>query len=240
MRLSTISDQVLDDYDLDRADARQEARAGQLWAALDRSAVAVAPTEAGARWMLGREVEKVQCSTMSEANIEKVRLARTFARSGSRRGQTVLGGSRTGRTRPRWAPALGRLEIPLGESAWQESSNGVAPAAELSSVDNHIEALRDVAWSQLYVRPAQSQPITIDALYEAMRRYTVEAREAPTMLFANRYELRAAVRGQEDPMWSVALESGRLLGMRLDLTAPPGVWSVGGTVQADEPHPARA
>ncbi len=134
MRLSKISDQVLDDYDLDRFNARREARAGQLWATPDGRAVAVAPTEAGARWMLGEDVEPVVCSSMSSATIVKVHFARARSAPCGRAFEwdPTPGSIGTGQT--------GSVGAGIG---WRQASaaDGVAPAAELLEVDNHIGAL---------------------------------------------------------------------------------------------------
>ncbi len=119
MRLAEISDQALDYYDLSRAEARTEARAGQLWAA-SRTRIAVAPTAEAASWMLGGEaVERVECSTMSEAVL--VRLGDRARGRRSLRSTTRAG---------LWDRMLGRLEIPLGESLWHEGQAGMAVGAD--------------------------------------------------------------------------------------------------------------
>lgn len=114
MRLATISDRTLDEYDLTRAEARQEARAGQLWAA-SRTRIAVAPTAEAARWMLGGEaVERVTCSALPERLLAYLgELARDRAlrrREGRPRGAWQA-------ARVRWDPALARLEIWFDSSA---------------------------------------------------------------------------------------------------------------------------
>lgn len=110
MRLASIPTRVLDHYDLSRADAREEARTGQLWATPDRQRVAVAPTAEAAAWMLGTQaVEPVTCSALPEQEIVRLgRLAASRARGARYR--------RTGRLEvelPR-----GGIEVPmiLGES----------------------------------------------------------------------------------------------------------------------------
>lgn len=104
MRLAEISDRTLDWYDLCRAEARHEARAGQLWAA-SRTRIAVAPTAEAARWMLGSEVEQVQCSTQPERILwtlrESVRRSRALSR---RLGQVE---------ESRWDPEAGVLTVTL-------------------------------------------------------------------------------------------------------------------------------
>lgn len=82
MRLASIPTRTLDAYDLSRAEARQEARTGQLWATPDRQRAAVAPTAEAAAWMLGTQaVEPVTCSTLPEQEIARLgRLAASRAR----------------------------------------------------------------------------------------------------------------------------------------------------------------
>lgn len=146
MRLAEISDRTLDWYDLARVEARQEARAGQLWATPDRQHVAVAPTAEAAAWMLGTQaVEPVTCSALPEQEIVRLgRLAASRARGARYR--------RTGRLEvelPR-----GGIGVPtiLGESAWQSSDN-VRPS--MQSFDDALDALRyattqgaPLVWSQ--------------------------------------------------------------------------------------------
>lgn len=146
MKLASIPTRVLDAYDLSRAEARQEARTGQLWATPDRQRVAVAPTAEAAAWMLGTQaVEPVTCSTLPEQEIVRLgRLAASRARGARYR--------RTGRLEvelPR-----GGIGVPmiLGESARQASDN-VRPS--MQSFDDALDALRyattqgaPLVWSQ--------------------------------------------------------------------------------------------
>lgn len=139
MRLSQISDRTLDYYDLSRAEARQEARAGQLWAA-SRTRIAVAPTAEAAAWMLrSSAVEQVKCSTQPEEILWDLREAVRRGRALSRRLGQVESSS--------WDPVLGWLEIPLGESAWGENSNGLGGSGLQAEVISWMGAA-PISWSQ--------------------------------------------------------------------------------------------
>lgn len=113
MRLSQISDRTLIEYGLERTDAREECRAGRMWASSPRD-IAVALTEEEAREALvSSSVERVACSALPEEVLDRLG-GRAYARRRARQEQL-----RRERLRPDTVVLVGplgtRLEISPGE-----------------------------------------------------------------------------------------------------------------------------